>query len=72
MLGILQFIHSHNVIHRDIKPDNIIRRQKDGKLVLIDFGAVKQVQTQLLTVQGARGLLLSFVSRIYVYRTGAR
>ncbi|MBE8996888.1 serine/threonine protein kinase [Nostoc sp. LEGE 12447] len=55
MLGILQFIHSHNVIHRDIKPDNIIRRQKDGKLVLIDFGAVKQVQTQLLTVSGRTG-----------------
>ena len=55
MLGILQFIHSHSVIHRDIKPDNIIRRQQDGKLVLIDFGAVKQVQTQLLTVSGHTG-----------------
>ncbi|MEH2417534.1 serine/threonine-protein kinase [Nostoc sp.] len=55
VLGILQFIHSHNVIHRDIKPDNIIRRQQDGKLVLIDFGAVKQVQTQLLTVAGHTG-----------------
>ncbi|MBN3891828.1 MAG: serine/threonine protein kinase [Nostoc sp. JL31] len=52
VLGILQFIHSHNVIHRDIKPDNIIRRQQDGKFVLIDFGAVKQVQTQLLTIAG--------------------
>ncbi|MDZ8187950.1 MAG: serine/threonine-protein kinase [Nostoc sp. ChiSLP02] len=52
ILGILQFVHSHNVIHRDIKPDNIIRRQQDGKLVLIDFGAVKQMQTQLLTVPG--------------------
>ncbi len=52
VLSILQFIHSHNVIHRDIKPDNIIRRQQDGKFVLIDFGAVKQVQTQLLTISG--------------------
>ncbi|MEH2449132.1 MAG: serine/threonine-protein kinase [Nostoc sp.] len=55
VLGVLQFIHSHNVIHRDIKPDNIIRRQQDGKLVLIDFGAVKQVQTQLVTVLGQMG-----------------
>ncbi|MEA5626037.1 serine/threonine-protein kinase [Nostoc sp. UHCC 0251] len=55
VLGILQFIHSHNVIHRDIKPDNIIRRQQDGKLVLIDFGAVKQVQTKLFTVSGRTG-----------------
>ncbi|WP_341528209.1 serine/threonine-protein kinase [Nostoc sp. UHCC 0302] len=52
VLSILNFIHSHKVIHRDIKPDNIIRRQEDGKLVLIDFGAVKLVQTQLLTVLG--------------------
>ncbi len=55
VLGILQFIHSQNVIHRDIKPDNIIRRQQDGKLVLIDFGAVKQVQSQLLTVPRQMG-----------------
>ncbi|MEA5503642.1 serine/threonine-protein kinase [Halotia wernerae UHCC 0503] len=52
VLGILEFIHSHKVIHRDIKPENIIRRQQDGKLVLIDFGAVKQVQTQLLSAPG--------------------
>lgn len=47
-LGILNFIHSQGVIHRDIKPANIIRRQQDGRLVLIDFGAVKQLQTQIL------------------------
>ncbi len=52
VLGILEFIHGHKVIHRDIKPENIIRRQQDGKLVLIDFGAVKQVQTQLLSAPG--------------------
>jgi len=47
VLTILSFVHSQNVIHRDIKPDNLIRRQRDGKLVLIDFGAVKQIRTQL-------------------------
>lgn len=47
VLGILAFVHSYGVIHRDIKPDNLIRRTSDGKLVLIDFGAVKQVRTQL-------------------------
>lgn len=44
MLPLLGFVHQHNVIHRDIKPDNLIRRQEDGKLVLIDFGVAKQRQ----------------------------
>ena len=45
LLPVLQYIHSHQVIHRDIKPANLIRRKQDRKLVLIDFGAVKnQVQ----------------------------
>lgn len=42
VLGILQFVHSQNVIHRDLKPANI-RRRTTGELVLIDFGAVKQI-----------------------------
>ncbi|MGI0489440.1 CHASE2 domain-containing protein [Pantanalinema rosaneae CENA516] len=44
LLQILEFVHSQRVIHRDIKPSNIIRRQADSKLVLIDFGAVKEAR----------------------------
>ncbi|MBG1245209.1 serine/threonine protein kinase [Nostoc sp. NZL] len=50
VLEILEFVHRQGVIHRDIKPDNIIRRASDNKLVLVDFGAVKQLRTQLVTV----------------------
>ncbi len=46
VLSILEFVHSQGVIHRDIKPDNIMRRDADGCLVLIDFGAIKQVRNQ--------------------------
>jgi serine/threonine protein kinase len=42
-------VHSQNIIHRDLKPDNIIRRGIDRKLVLIDFGAVKQVRAATVT-----------------------
>jgi serine/threonine protein kinase, bacterial len=41
VVPMLQYIHSQQVIHRDIKPANLIRRSQDKKLVLIDFGAVK-------------------------------
>ncbi len=47
ILEVLSFVHDQQVIHRDIKPSNLIRRQSDRKLVLIDFGAVKQVTTQI-------------------------
>ena len=46
ILEILIFIHSQGVIHRDIKPDNIMRREIDSRLILIDFGAIKQVRNQ--------------------------
>ncbi|MBR8837839.1 MAG: CHASE2 domain-containing protein [Stigonema ocellatum SAG 48.90 = DSM 106950] len=46
ILQVLMFVHSHGIIHRDIKPSNLIRREKDERIVLIDFGAVKQIQPQ--------------------------
>lgn len=52
VLSILEFVHQQGVIHRDIKPDNIIRRTLDNKLVLVDFGAVKQLGSQLVRVGG--------------------
>ncbi|MBF2019560.1 MAG: tetratricopeptide repeat protein [Hydrococcus sp. C42_A2020_068] len=48
ILEILAFVHQQNVIHRDVNPYNLIRRKEDGKLVLIDFGAVKQITTQMV------------------------
>jgi serine/threonine-protein kinase len=47
LLGVLAFVHAKGVIHRDLKPSNLMRRQGDNRIVLIDFGAVKQVNTQL-------------------------
>lgn len=43
MLHILSYIHSLNVIHRDLSPDNVILRHTDHLPVLIDFGGVKQL-----------------------------
>ncbi|MBD2515997.1 pentapeptide repeat-containing protein [Nostoc sp. FACHB-973] len=46
ILPLLQYIHEQKVIHRDIKPANLIRRTQDARMVLIDFGAVKNQVTQ--------------------------
>lgn len=67
LLTVLEFVHSHNVIHRDIKPSNIIRRISDGKLVLIDFGVVKEIsqlveedeQTKVTVGIGTQGYMPS-------------
>lgn len=42
LLEILAFVHREKKIHQDVKPANIMRRDGDGKLILIDFGAVKK------------------------------
>lgn len=52
ILEVLEFVHKNNVIHRDIKPSNIRRRKSDNKIVLIDFGAVKQIATMEVNAQG--------------------
>jgi serine/threonine protein kinase len=49
LLPVLEHIHSKNIIHRDITPDNIIQRNSDGWPVLIDFGVVKELATRIFT-----------------------
>lgn len=53
MLPVFQFIHQYHVIHRDIKPHNIMRR-RSGELVLIDFGVAKELTKGAKTVTGSK------------------
>ncbi|BAS60137.1 serine/threonine protein kinase (plasmid) [Leptolyngbya boryana NIES-2135] len=40
--GVLTYLHSHNLIHRDLKLSNLIL-QPNGELALIDFGGVREL-----------------------------
>jgi serine/threonine protein kinase len=61
LLDVVQHLHSQGLIHRDIKPDNIILREGDGKPVLLDFGLIKQADDnnplQTGTMAGTPGFM---------------
>jgi len=67
ILQVLTFVHQQNVIHRDLKPANLIRRICDGRIVLIDFGAVKQVRCESLNPEtGLTNVTISIGTKGYM------
>jgi len=43
VLHALEVIHRNNIIHRDIKPGNIMVENETGKAIIIDFGIAKDI-----------------------------
>jgi len=66
ILQVLAFVHEQQVIHRDIKPPNLMRRRCDGKVVLIDFGAVKQVSAQAVNPEHQTNITISIGTQGYM------
>jgi serine/threonine protein kinase len=66
ILEVLACVHQHNVIHRDIKLQNLMRRKADGKIVLIDFGAVKDVSILQTSPHGGTNMTVSIGSPGYM------
>ena len=54
---VLDYLHNlkPSLVHRDIKPANLILKNLDGNLMLLDFGAVKELGTSLDTRIGVEG-----------------
>lgn len=62
-LDILVYLHSlaPPVIHRDLKPQNIIR-DRQGKIYLVDFGAVQAVYRNTISISGTFVGTLGYMS----------
>jgi serine/threonine protein kinase len=56
MLQVLAYIHSQQLIHRDIKPQNIILCQTDHRFVLVDFGAIQDLCPVTANPEGDRAI----------------
>lgn len=52
VLEVLGFVHQHQIVHRNLKPSNLIRRSSDRKLLLVDFGALKEIETLAVNSHG--------------------
>lgn len=59
ILEVLAVAHQKNIIHRDIKPQNLMRRKSDNKIVLIDFGAVKEISVLTTNQPGTSTLTVA-------------
>lgn len=53
ILEILVFVQHQKVIHLDINPNNLLRRWRDKKLMLLDFSSIKVIRTLGLDASGA-------------------
>src|SRR3954454_18914648 len=52
----LQYVHDQQIVHRDVKPANLIDSPDNGGIVLVDFGVARQIGEQEQVDQGTVGI----------------
>ncbi|PSB29455.1 serine/threonine-protein kinase [Stenomitos frigidus] len=57
-LETLAVVHGDSCRHGDVRPDNLIRRLQDGKLILTNFGTVRDIHLSLMTINRLAALSL--------------
>jgi serine/threonine-protein kinase len=66
ILEVLLVVHGWGVIHRCLKPENLIRRFSDQKLVLIGFGIFKEISAQVMRSQQPTGQAAPSITSAYL------
>jgi serine/threonine protein kinase len=68
LCGAVAYVHSHLILHRDLKPGNVMVTA--GSVKLLDFGTLKRVDVEaadsLMTRAGIRSVTLRYASPEYL------